>query len=412
MISREQCEELDHGDPLAGVRERFVLPAGVIYLDGNSLGPPTAATAEGLHSFAVDQWAAHLIGGWNNDGWMAAPATLGALVAPWIGADADEVIVCDSTTVQLYKLIHAALTMRRDRRLIIAADDDFPTDMFLVDSIAAARDCRVLRIDPDDLAAFDDDLEDAALVLVSHVHYRSGALADMVAITARVHEHGALVLWDLSHSVGALPIDLHGCDADMAVGCTYKYLNGGPGAPAFAMVARRLHDQLAHPVTGWLGHAAPFAFEPTYRPAAGVAQLVTGTPSVTSNVALSFGLQAMVDIDVAVSRAKALQLVDTFVSVVESRLGEGAPALISPRRFVTGGNHVAFAHPDGYAIVQALVARGVIGDFRAPDVMRFGFAAAYLRHVDAFDAAMCLADVIESGTFRDARFQRGTNVVT
>jgi kynureninase len=343
---------------------------------------------------------------------MAAPAALGAMVAPWIGADADEVIVCDSTTIQLYKLLHAALSMRPDRRLIVASGDDFPTDMFLVDSIAALRDCEVLRIEPEQLASLGDRLDDVAVVVVSHVHYRTGTLVDIADITALAHRHGALVLWDLSHSAGAVPVDLHGANADMAVGCTYKYLNGGPGAPAFAMVARRLHDRLDQPITGWLGHEAPFAFEAAYRPAPGVARLVTGTPSVTANVALAFGLRAMADIDAAASRAKSLRLIDTFVSVVEGRLGDDAPKLISPRSFEQGGSHVAFAHPDGYAVVQALVARGVIGDFRAPDVIRFGVAAAYVRHVDVFDAATAFADVMSDGAFRNPRFQRGTNVVT
>lgn len=405
--TRQMCQQWDAQDPLAPVRSRFVLPDGMIYLDGNSLGPPTVDSAQALHDFATDQWAAHLIGGWRSDGWMDAPVRLGAAVAHYIGADADEVAVADSTTINLYKMVHAALRLRPDRRVLVAADEDFPTDTYVIDSIASQVGAVVRRCDPQSMASL--DFSDVAAVVCSHVHFRTGVVNDLAGITAAAHAGGAVAVWDLSHSAGALAVTVNTDRVDLAVGCTYKYLNGGPGSPAYCFVARRHHADLSQPITGWLGHADPFAFEASYRPASGVQRLVTGTPSVASLVALERGLAATADVDIHQSRSKAVALTQLFIEVLQGNTSAGPSnsllSLVSPGDPHKRGNHVSFAHPNAYAIVQALIARGVIGDFRAPDVMRFGFAPAYLRFVDAFDAATHLNEVLASNEWRHPQFQ-------
>ncbi len=403
MPDRDRCVALDRDDPLAGRRDRFDLPAGVIYLAGNSLGPPSADAPERLARFAREQWGAHLVGGWTADGWIELPRRLGARIAPLVGADADEVVVCDSTSVNLFKLLHAACDLRPDRPVIAAAADDFPTDRYLVDAVAAQRGRTVRRLDP--LRVTAAELADSAVLVCSHVHYRTGRLYDMRSLTAAAHAGGALALWDVSHSVGALPLQLDVCAVDLAVGCTYKFLNGGPGAPALAFVARHAQEAMANPIAGWLGHAEPFAFAPAYRPAAGVGRLVAGTPDVAAMVCLDTALDVFDELDLAAARAKATALTDLFVQLIRGRLGD-AFAVVSPREAQMRGSQVSLAHRDAYPIVQALIARGVVGDFRAPDVLRFGFAPLYLRHVDVFDAVSALADVMRAEDWRNPRYTR------
>lgn len=401
MTTRDDCVELDLADPLGRVRDRFALPAGTVYLAGNSLGPPTVHSTERLTDFASLQWGHHLVAGWRNDGWMDAPLQLGRQLALRLGASPGEVVVCDSTTVNIYKLLHAAVRMRPDRRVIVAADEDFPTDSYLVDSVAASAGLQVRRLAPAAMASADHG--DVAVVVCSHVHFRTAEVHDMATITTAAHAGGALVLWDLSHSAGVVPVQLTALDVDLAVGCTYKYLNGGPGAPAYCFVAERHHESLSNPLTGWLGHAVPFGFEPTYRPAAGLQRLVTGTPSVPAYVALATALDATADADIEVLHRKAMALGELFVGEVRRRLGEQV-RMVSPVDPTRRGGHVALAHACGYEIVQALIARGVIGDFRAPDVMRFAFSPSFQRYTDAFDAAYHLAEVIHGEEYRDPSF--------
>jgi kynureninase len=400
-MTRQECHARDAADPLAPLRAQFVIPEGVVYLDGNSLGPPVRASATRAAAFVTDQWGAHLIGGWERDGWIASGARLGARIAPLIGARPREVMVCDSTTVNLFKLLHVAVSLRSDRPVLLASDDDFPTDRYLVEAVATQRGCTVRWAPPHQWHG--PTLDGVAVGVLSHVNFRSGRINDMAAITRALHDAGALALWDLSHSVGALPVDLGACQVDMAVGCTYKFLCGGPGAPAFAMVAEHLDGEARTPIPGWLGHATPFAFADSYAPAPGTGWLVTGTPGIASHVMLDTALDVVAVVDMDASRRKAVELGVRFLDVVEREL-PGVFTLHSPPEPELRGNHVSLGHPDGFAIVQALIACGVVGDFREPDVLRFGFAPLYLSYMEVHDAAMALVEVMRTEEWRDPRF--------
>jgi kynureninase len=386
---------LDAADPLAPFRDRFILPDGVIYLDGNSLGPLPRATADRVAEIVQRQWGQSLIRAWNEHGWIDLAARVGEKIGGLIGAAPGCTMVADSTSVNLFKLLSAALALRPGRRTILTETGNFPTDLYVAQGLASLTGCTVRRRD-DPLAALDADV---AVLLLTHVNYRSGAMHDMGAVTGRAHDAGALVLWDLSHSVGAVPLQLTIDQVDFAVGCGYKYLNGGPGAPAFLSVAPALVDELRLPLTGWLGHADPFAFADDYRPAAGIARAVVGTPPILSLAALEVGVDLMLDAPMSELRAKSLRLTELFMQLVE---GQGFRLLTPSCR----GSQVALTHPDGYAIMQALIERGVIGDFRAPDVLRFGFAPMFLRYMDVWNAAATLCDVMQSGAWRDTRFQQ------
>jgi len=301
-------------------------------------------------------------------------------------------VVCDSTSVNLFKVLAAALRLRPDRQVIVSDLDSFPTDLYITESLGRRR--RIVSADEIPAALGDD----VAVVLLSHVDYRTGRLHDMAAITELVHRHGALMVWDLCHTVGALPIELDACEADFAVGCTYKYLNGGPGSPAFLYAARR-HEDATQPLTGWFGHADPFAFTPGYAPAADIGRFLTGTPPLLSFAGLQASLDLWAKVDLAALRAKSLALTGLFIELTAGL------DLVTPREETKRGSQVALRHPDGYPIVQALIDRGVIGDFRAPDIMRFGFAPLYLSHTDVWDAAAVLTDVLASEAWRDPRYQ-------
>lgn len=410
--SRAECEALDRADPLAPLRARFRLPPGVIYLDGNSLGALPADTPARIADAVERQWGQDLIRSWNSAGWVDLPQRVGAKIAALIGAHADEVIAADATSVNLFKVLSAALQMRPQRRVILSESGNFPTDLYVAQGLIAQLGQRheLKLVERADLPAAID--ERVAVVMLTQVDYRTGSRLDMPAITRAAHAAGALMLWDLAHSAGAFPVDLNAADADFAVGCGYKYLNGGPGAPAFLYVARRHQAAFAQPLSGWMGHAAPFAFETGYRPAAGVARYLCGTPPVLSMIALEAGLDTLLAAaphgGLAALWRKALALTTIF--------GERAAALgaahglrrVTPLPDSERGSQISFTLPDGnaaYAVVQALIERGVIGDFRAPDILRFGFAPAYLRHVDAWDAAEQLGAVLDDGSWRDERFR-------
>jgi kynureninase len=402
MTPEQRAAEFDVADPLAPFRDRFTLPEGVIYLDGNSLGALPKATPEVLRRVIEQEWGEGLIRSWNSAGWFEAAGRVGAKIAPLVGAQAGEVIACDSTSVNLFKLIAAALQMRPGRKVVLSEPGNFPTDLYMIAGLETQGLATRRLAERGTLAeALDDDV---ALLLLTHVHYKTGAMHDMAALTRVAHEAGALVLWDLSHSTGAVPIDLNGAEADFAVGCGYKYLCGGPGAPAFAFVAQRHHAHLAQPLTGWFGHAAPFAFSDDYAPAPGIEQLQCGTPPVLGLAALEVGVDLIAEIGVGRLHQKSQALSEFFLECLAAH-GVGLDC-VSPPDSDARGSQLSFRHAHAYAICQALIARGVIGDFRDPDVLRLGFAPAYLSFADIAAAARHLAEVLAGGEWQRDEFRQ------
>jgi kynureninase len=403
-MSRNHALALDAADPLARFRGAFDLPGGVIYLDGNSLGPPPKATLARLAEVGEREWARDLIRSWNVNGWMEAPLRVGDKIARLIGARPNEVAVADSTSVNLFKLAAGALSLRPGRTTILSETGNFPTDLYVLQGLAALLPGVTLKaVAAAELPAAID--EDVAVVVLTEVHYKSARRWDMAALTAAAHAKGALILWDLSHSAGAVATDLNGCDADLAVGCGYKYLNGGPGAPAFLFVAERHQAAIKQPLSGWMGHAEPFAFDDDYRPASDIRAQITGTPPILGLAALEAGVDLQVQADPALVETKGLALADLFIDLVAERCA-GFGVELASERGAKRGLHVALAHPEGYAIVQALMARGVIGDFRAPDVLRFGFSPLFLSYVQVWDAVEILRDVLATGAWDTEAFRR------
>ena len=397
-MTLDEARALDAADPLAAYREQFALPDGVIYLDGNSLGALPKATPAALADVATCQWGDRLIRSWN-EGWIDAPQRIGGKIAPLIGAAADEVIIGDTTSTHLFKALVAALRANPDRHTVLSESGNFPTDLHIAEgAVACVPGARLKVVARADLAEALDD--DTAVLLLTHVHYKTGERFDMAAWTARAQAAGALMLWDLSHSVGAVPIDLSGAGADLAVGCTYKYLNGGPGAPAFLYVAKRWQVDLASPLSGWMGHAAPFAFEDAYRPAPGMKRWLAGTPAMLSTAALEAALDLWADIDQHAVATKSAQLFDILAAAGDA-LGLEC---VSPREPAKRGSHISFRHPDAYALTQAMIARGVIGDFRDPDILRLGLTPLYLSHENVWRAGEILQKVIETGEWRGPQY--------
>jgi kynureninase len=406
-MTLEEAQHLDATDPLAFARERFRLPEGVIYLDGNSLGAlPTAAPAA-LVNTAEKQWGEDLIASWNKHGWIDWPTRIAAKLAPIVGAASDELLIADSTSVCLFKLLAAAVQARPDRKIIITQQRNFPTDLYVAQGLCDLLGLRLKAVPAEDvLGAIDAD---TAVVTLTHVDYRGASIHDMRAINDAAHAAGALTVWDLSHSAGAIELDLRGTGCDLAVGCGYKYLNGGPGAPAFIFVARQLQDELQSPLQGWMGHAEPFAFVDEYRPAPGILKFLTGTPSILALAALDAGLDTFAGIEMRDLAAKSRQLSQLFVDEVEERCGAEV-RLESPRDPTQRGSHVVLSHPEGYAVMQALIARKVIGDFRAPDHMRFGFAPLYNSYADMVRAAEILAEILATREWDQPRFKERAKV--
>ncbi|MBA4768040.1 MAG: kynureninase [Porphyrobacter sp.] len=402
MIPEMRAAEFDAADPLGPYRERFTLPEGVIYLDGNSLGALPKTTPAALARVVEQEWGEGLIRSWNSAGWFDMAARIGGKIAPLIGAGPHEVVACDSTSVNLFKLIAAALQMRPGRKVVLSEPGNFPTDLYMIAGLEAqGLATRRLAERGKLVDALDGDV---ALLMLTHAHYKTGALFDMATLTRAAHEAGALVLWDLSHSTGALPVDLNAASADFAVGCGYKYLCGGPGAPAFAFVAERHQAALQQPLTGWFGHAAPFAFSDDYAGAPGIERLQCGTPPVLGLAALEVGVDLIAEIGVDRLHAKSQALSEFFL---ESLMAHDVHLeLVSPPRAGDRGSQLSFRHPEAYAICQALIARGVIGDFRAPDVLRLGFAPAYLSFADMAAAARHLAEVLASGEWQRPEFNQ------
>ncbi len=400
-----ELEAMDALDPIAPFRARFVLPDGVRYLDGNSLGVLPTTTASAVEACMTQQWGRDLVTSWTRHGWIDMSVRLGAAIAPLIGARPSEVLVCDSTSVNLYKLAVAALRFRPGRSIILTETGNFPTDAYILEGVRQTLPGRAVRSVATD-AIIDTIDEDVALVVLTHVHYKSAAKQDLAAITEVAHRKGALILWDLSHSAGAVPVDLDSADVDLAVGCGYKYLNGGPGAPAFLFVAERLQHDLQPPLPGWMGHAAPFDFEDRYRPADDIRRFLCGTPPILAMIALEHGIASFDGVDLAVLFRKGQALGAAYIALVEERLAGHGFDLASPPREADRGSHVSFTHADGYAICQALIARGVVGDFRQPDIVRMGFAPLYLRFTDVWHAVDALVAVMQGREWDRPEYQR------
>ncbi|MDH7638744.1 kynureninase [Sphingomonas oryzagri] len=402
MKSLDEARALDAADPLRTYRDAFDLPAGEIYLDGNSLGALPRATVARLAGTVRGEWGRDLIRSWNKAGWIDAPARVGGKIAQLIGAQAHEVLVADSTSVNLFKLLAAAVKAQPGRRVILSEPGNFPTDLYVAQGVAETLGAE-LRLAPREAIVEALD-EDVAVLLLTHVHYQSAAMFDMAAITRAAQAKGALVLWDLSHSAGAVAVDLNAANADLAVGCGYKYLNGGPGAPAFLFVAERHQAALRSPLSGWMGHAAPFDFGDDYAPGEGISRFLCGTPPILGLAALEEGVDLLLGADLPALYAKGQALCSAFIDVVEDRCAGLGLTLATPREGATRGSHVSFRHEQGWPIMQALIARGVIGDFRAPDILRFGFTPLYVGFEDVWNAAEILRDILTTGAWDDPAF--------
>jgi kynureninase len=404
LVSRDACVVRDASDPLRALRDRFVIPDDLIYLDGNSLGPMPRAAAGVLNRTIEQEWGQDLIKSWNSAGWFDMPLRLGDRIGALIGAAPGQTVVCDTTSINLYKAVHAAIGLRPDRDVVIAEAASFPTDLYIIEgamtSAGRPMQRRLVGVDGPSVEALLDDK--VAVVVLSQVDYRTGALLDISAITEQVHKSGALIVWDLCHSAGVIEIAFDRHAIDFAVGCTYKYLNGGPGSPAFISVAKTHQAAARHPLSGWWGHAAPFAFDRDFRPDTGIKRFLCGTPPVISLRGVDAALDALEGVEVAALRAKSLALTELFMARITALL----PGLeiVTPSRRSLRGSQVAIAFDNGYSIVQAMIERGVIGDFRAPDIMRFGFAPLYLRFSDVWDAAEILAECFHAEVWRDPRY--------
>jgi kynureninase len=431
---RDACVAMDAADPLRPLRDRFVLPEGVLYLDGNSLGALPRETAARVAQAVSGDWGQGLIRSWNDAGWIALPQRVGDAIGRLVGAKPGELVAADSTSVNLFKVLTAASRIVRQdaaaggpaRRVIVSERENFPTDLYIAEGLCRELGWSLELLDaariPERLAG--ERGRDVALAMITHVNYRTGAMHDMAATTRLVHDAGALMVWDLCHSAGAVPVDLHAAGADFAIGCGYKYLNGGPGAPAFVWAHPRHVDRFWQPLSGWMGHARPFQFTPGYEPATGIGRFLCGTPAVLSLVALECGVQSVLAAEplggLGALRGKSVALTDLFMRLVEARCASFGVEIVTPRNAPRRGSQVSLrlradapAVTHAYAVMQALIARGVIGDFRAgsaeeglPDILRFGFTPLYTGFADAYDAVEHLVQVLARGEYREARFNQ------
>ena len=403
--TRTEVEALDQSDPLAAFRDEFFLPPDVIYLNGNSLGAMPLAAAGRAKQVIEHEWAEGLIGSMNTAGWYSLPSTLGRKIAPLVGAKRNEVVLTDAVGINLYKVVAAALKMQPDRRVVVMEGSNFPTNNYMVQGLLEELDkgytIRFAEVD-EIMDAID---EDVAAICITHVHYKTGHIHDMAAITEKAHAVGAAAVWDLCHSIGAMPVDLNGCDVDFAVACTYKYVNCGPGAPSLLFVAERHHGKYTQPLTGWYGHADPFGFERDYRPIGDVRQMLTGTQATASLSIAEIGIDIMLRADMSLIREKSMRMTDLFVELVDERCGKYGFELISPRDAKRRGSQVSFHNDDGYSIIRAMHDNGVVCDFRAPGKMRFGFAPLYIRYIDVWDAVDRLYNILSNETWKESRYQ-------
>ena len=417
--SLEDCRQADAQDPLRELRHQFDLPDGVIYLDGNSLGVLPRATAARVAKVVTQEWGQGLIRSWNTAGWFDSPRRAGDKIARLVGGNPSEVVATDSTSINLFKVLSAALNMAREdapqRKTLVSERSNFPTDLYIAEALCRERGYTLKLVEPEAIAA--SLTTDVAVLMLTHVNYRTGAMHDMAAVTAAAHAAGILAVWDLAHSAGAVPVDLTGAQADFAVGCGYKYLNGGPGAPAFVWVAPRHAERFWQPLAGWWGHATPFTFNADYQPAPGITRYLCGTQPIISMAAQECGIDTLLAAEplggMAALRAKSLALTDLFIELVETRCAGHGLTLATPRVHAQRGSQVCLARGAGaYAIVQALIARNVIGDFRAgdgglhPDILRFGFTPLYIGFEDVWQAVEHLRQVLDSGEWQRPEFNQ------
>jgi kynureninase len=397
---------LDTFDTLALQREQFSLPQGVIYLDGNSLGALPKGVAPRMQHAIEQEWGVGLIRSWNDANWYPAPQRVGGQIAALIGAKANEVITCDSTTVNLFKVLCAAAEALPERRILICEEGNFPTDAYITQSTAALYGKRILMANQSNIEEVITQAgKDLCAVALTHVHYKTGRMLDMAHITSLVHQQGGRIIWDLAHSAGVINVQLNAANADYAVGCGYKYLNGGPGAPAYVYVREDLHGSLQQPLQGWHGHAAPFAFEQAYRPHPTLDRLLVGTASQLSLIALEEALKVYAGVSMQSVRKKSESLTQLFIELYDQHIAPLGFGLASPREAAQRGSQVSFTHESGYAIMQALIERGVIGDFRAPNILRFGFAPLYVTHADCVHAIRHLHEVMRTGQWKEQKYQ-------
>jgi len=418
LTSREACLAADQSDQLAGFREEFSLPEGLIYLDGNSLGALPRAAGERAREVLEQEWGRDLIGSWNKHHWFSLPTIIGAKIGQLIGGGDGECVATDTTSINVFKAISAALRIQRQdapgRRVILSERENFPTDLYMVEGLieflgspeGAGYELRLI----DDEASLAEALSayggEVAVVMLTHVNYRSGAMWAMDRVTSLVHDAGALMVWDLCHSAGAVPVDLAGADADFAVGCTYKYLNGGPGSPAFVWAAARHLPRVEQPLSGWWGHRKPFDMAVSYEGGEGASRFLVGTQPILSLATSEVGIDIALRVDQQALRQKSLGLTSLFIALVESRLAAHPLTLITPREHERRGSHVSFRHPEGFAVMKALIAEGVVGDYREPEVLRFGFAPLYNTYTDVWDAVETLRRVLDDELWRAPEFQQ------
>ena len=407
-LVRKDFELLDQQDPLASFRELFHLPIDTVYLDGNSLGVMPLAAIDRMNDVLKREWAEDLIRSWNDNHWFEAPLRIGDKIAQLIGADDGEVIATDSVSINLFKLMVAALNMQKGtgRKVILSEAGNFPTDLYMMEGLKSMLGDQVELVIVDRDHIEESINEDVAVVLLTDVHYKTGHLLNKKSLTERAHKKGALVIWDLCHSAGALPVDLNGISADMAVGCGYKYLNGGPGAPAFLFVAKRHQAKLQQPLSGWWGHARPFAFVDEYEAGPGISSMLCSTQGVLGLSCLEVSIDLFLKADMQAVRNKSVQMCDLFIRLLDEKCSDYNFEVISPLDSTERGSQVSFAHEQGYPIVQAMIEQKVIGDFRAPNVMRFGFTPLYLKYVDVWQAVTVLQEIMQNRSWDQEKFKR------
>ena len=407
-LTREDFTSLDKIDPLAKVRDEFSLPQNLIYFDGNSLGPLPKCTIHTLETMIQKEWGNGLIGSWNKENWINMPRELGNKIAPLVGAKLGEVIVVDSTSVNLFKVLTSALLLNKNRRVIVSEAENFPSDLYILEGVnkmfGESYERHLIEEGDYEIDKYIDT--STAVVMLSHVNYKTGRISDIKRITSIAHEKGALVIWDLSHSVGVMPLYLHDCGVDFAVGCTYKHLNGGPGAPGFLYVHKSLIEKVSQPLTGWMGHIQPFEFVVNYQPANDICKYICGTPPIIAYKAIESGLTVFEQVSMNVVREKSIKLSEMFIQLMQQECIKFGFELFSPRNAEQRGSQVSFTHGNGFSIMQTLISRSVVGDFRQPNILRFGFSPLYMRFEDVWDAVICLREIMQTKEWQSEQFNK------
>ena len=407
-LTREDFTSLDKIDPLAKVRDEFSLPQNLIYFDGNSLGPLPKCTIHTLETMIQKEWGNGLIGSWNKENWINMPRELGNKIAPLVGAKLGEVIVVDSTSVNLFKVLTSALLLNKNRRVIVSEAENFPSDLYILEGVnkmfGESYERHLIEEGDYEIDKYIDT--STAVVMLSHVNYKTGRISDIKRITSIAHEKGALVIWDLSHSVGVMPLYLHDCGVDFAVGCTYKHLNGGPGAPGFLYVHKSLIEKVSQPLTGWMGHIQPFEFVVNYQPANDICKYICGTPPIIAYKAIESGLTVFEQVSMNVVREKSIKLSEMFIQLMQQECIKFGFELFSPRNAEQRGSQVSFTHGNGFSIMQTLISHSVVGDFRQPNILRFGFSPLYMRFKDVWDAVICLREIMQTKEWQSEQFNK------